>query len=520
CNNTRLRKLRKKTRELLKLLTQYKLKHIDRLANQHADRLANQGLDTRRTNTVCSDHGRNGSLCCSPASSLTSPTEAPDQVDSMSDVSSDDDQAMLDEAETAQRTDGAVFPSYTIGPDCVPQRRSRLQLRQLGDEEDEAARLAVDALAAKFADQIAEADDWDTGEGLLSALTSQLYMTLIPFCKRTARPRPPHTPSQPRRPRDHRPRRVTLAPVHHALDQALDDLAAAQRAPQASQRTISKARRRAGRVRNALRRTRTRKRFETNERACMQQILPSAGAASDNTSAATRCPIPRDELQRYFEGTNTPRRTFDFDDPTGVVFRQLLESLPPAINATDAFSSDITEDEVEDQLQRANSRSSPGIDGIAYDVLKRFRSEITPALHAAYSFCWKHRKVPSTWKVGTTQLIYKKGDPKDPSNWRPICLQPCVYKLYSGIMARRLTRWADANDRLTNAQKGFRHFNGCNEHNFVSSSVLDQTRRKPREMHMVWYDLRNAFGSIPPLLMWHVLRKIGVDTAFVERCEN
>ncbi|TYZ67402.1 hypothetical protein PybrP1_005311, partial [[Pythium] brassicae (nom. inval.)] len=80
--------------------------------------------------------------------------------------------------------------------------------------------------------------------------------------------------------------------------------------------------------------------------------------------------------------------------------------------------------------------------------------------------------------------------------------------------------WLDANERLTDAQKGFRHFNGCNEHAFIASAILDQTRRRPRELHMVWYDLRNAFGSIPPSLMWCVMRKIGVSSSFVSRCEN
>ncbi|KAF1326490.1 reverse transcriptase, partial [Globisporangium splendens] len=527
CNNPRLRKLRKKAKDLLRRLAQYQLKHIDRFANQHADRLANQGLNTRRTNIVCATHGTNSAECCSPATFVVaaSPPRDPSPTEPMEDIDPDLDQAAANhemedleaEADATLHTDGEVFPTFDIGPDCVPARRRRLRLRQLTESEDEMATTAVAKIANTFADRIADTDTWEAGEGITSALTSQLYTALVPFCKRQ---RTPPRPPQDQQHQQRRPPRVSTEPVHQALDQALDDLAAAQRAPQASQRRIQKARRRAGRVRSALRRERTRKRFDTNEKACMHQLLLPTSGDGTGTSAPNTCPISRDEIQRYFQGVSAPTRHFDYNDATGAVFRQLLESLPAATKASGAFSEDITEDEVEDQFQRADAASSPGIDGIGYDVFKKFRFELLPALHAAFSFCWTHRKVPSTWKVGVTQLIFKKGDPKDPSNWRPICLQPCIYKLYTGLLALRLTRWLDANDRLTDAQKGFRHFNGANEHNFVSSAILDQTRRKPRAIHMVWYDFKNAFGSIPPLLMWQVLRAIGVDPAFVERCEN
>ncbi|EGZ18740.1 hypothetical protein PHYSODRAFT_432976, partial [Phytophthora sojae] len=85
-------------------------------------------------------------------------------------------------------------------------------------------------------------------------------------------------------------------------------------------------------------------------------------------------------------------------------------------------------------VHRAQARSSPDIDGIGHDIYKTFLPELLPALHAAFAVCWKHGKVPALWKVGTVQLIYKKGDPESPGNWRPICLQACIYKLYSDIL--------------------------------------------------------------------------------------
>jgi len=97
-------------------------------------------------------------------------------------------------------------------------------------------------------------------------------------------------------------------------------------------------------------------------------------------------------------------------------------------------------------------------------------------------------------KVGTVQLIYKKGDTR---NWRPICLQTCVFKLYPDLLARRLIKWMEANGRLTDAQKGFRAVIACAEHNFVSTAVPDQTRRRSHLLHLVWYYVKNAAGTVP-----------------------
>ena len=177
-------------------------------------------------------------------------------------------------------------------------------------------------------------------------------------------------------------------------------------------------------------------------------------------SVPTRCPIPRTEVHEFFQGINTPARSFDFNDEAGAPFRQLLARLPPPTAAASALTSAPSTDEVADAVHHADATSSPGIDGVGYDIYKKFLPELLPVLHAAFTVCWSHGKVPAVWKVGTVQLIYKKGDSRQTSNWRPICLQACIYKLYSGMLARRLISWLEANKCLADAQKGFRSTDG------------------------------------------------------------
>ncbi|UIZ24629.1 hypothetical protein KXD40_006565 [Peronospora effusa] len=314
--------------------------------------------------------------------------------------------------------------------------------------------------------------------------------------------------------------RVTRNQREHRLDEALDNLAAIQRSTPGDQRAMRKARRRAERVRAAVVKQQLRQAFAQDEAKCVERILQSASADSAVEEHPDSCPIGRDELHRYFTGTSTAPATFDYTSASGQEFRAALDSFQPADVAPDAFTGELQVDEVEDKLSRATKTSSPGHDGIGYDVYRRFAEQLVPLLHAAFQFCWLHRRVPALWKVGFVRLIHKKGDPMQSTNWRPICLLPTIYKLYSGLLALRLSRWLEGNARLPMAQKGFRQFNGCHEHNFVATTLLDQTRRQHRRLYQVWYDLRNAFGSLPQELMWHVLRHLGIEADFVARCQD
>ncbi|KAK6747781.1 hypothetical protein RB195_000773 [Necator americanus] len=44
------------------------------------------------------------------------------------------------------------------------------------------------------------------------------------------------------------------------------------------------------------------------------------------------------------------------------------------------------------------------------------------------------------WKTSKTVLLYKKGDPHDISNYRPICLLSVIYKLFISEILNRIEK--------------------------------------------------------------------------------
>ena len=55
------------------------------------------------------------------------------------------------------------------------------------------------------------------------------------------------------------------------------------------------------------------------------------------------------------------------------------------------------------------------------------------ALHRIFVHCWTKKVIPVTWRKGFCVLIYKKGTPKEPSNFRPITLEPVCAKVFKSL---------------------------------------------------------------------------------------
>uniref|UniRef100_H3H5C4 Reverse transcriptase domain-containing protein n=1 Tax=Phytophthora ramorum TaxID=164328 RepID=H3H5C4_PHYRM len=595
--STRLRQLRNAVRHELARVGQHSLHHIDRQGNAFADRLANRALDLKSDKVECKEHPVAGACttCMGSPSAGPPATPPPTTADiEMADAGSDDElRADID--------DGEVYAPMRLEPGVIPTRRSRLRLRQLTDDEMEAAGEVVERLSAGLSAKIADADDWETAEGYITALPYMLYDKLQQYTQvrhGTAHSPAPHPqrrdvqgqvethrepqhetigqPDQPgepsptrrrrrgkrkgRRQRRHprrtncggggrqqrkqrhpRPPRGTRHHREHRIDEAIDELHALERARPQARPAIAKARRRVGRIRSAIDQQLLRHRFDTAEKECVDGILAAARTARDarttvRAAAATgttatpetavtsgteqqddngTCPIPSEVLWRHFDSVNTPQRDFDPEAPEGAAFRSAMARLPAATRFMELLKEAPSTDGIEVQLQHASSTSSPGLDGVGYDVYKRFASQLLPVLKAAFKCCWTHKQVPQSWKLGVVRLLYKKGDREDPANWRPICLQQAIYKIYTGVLARRLTRWQDANDRHAPGQKGFRPVNGCGEHNFLAAMLIDHARRKHRPLYEVWYDFRNAFGSVPLGLLWDALERTGVPAEYI-----
>ena len=219
-----------------------------------------------------------------------------------------------------------------------------------------------------------------------------------------------------------------------------------------------------------------------------------------------------DDATRFFTDTFGPR-SCNLDQ----LKEELLTHVPTA-DLDETLFAVPTSEELSQKL-RSFSNSAPGKDRLEYRHLRLLdpKCEILAQL---YRHCFEARDVPAAWKTATTILIHKKNSTTDASNFRPIALMSCLYKLLMAIIAKRITTFAIQHDLLSPEQKSARPSEGCYEHAFLLESIVNDARRQPRPLALAWLDIRNAFGSIPHSALLTTLSHMGFPPDLISMIGN
>ena len=115
----------------------------------------------------------------------------------------------------------------------------------------------------------------------------------------------------------------------------------------------------------------------------------------------------------------------------------------------DVQLSEITTAEVKSAIRKMRNNRVSGIDDLLPEFFKALATtdkglEIITEL---CRLCWNSKTIPEAWQLSRAQTLFKKGDPAQCSNYRPISLLCCGYKFLATILLERLKE-ADAEARI------------------------------------------------------------------------
>ena len=113
-----------------------------------------------------------------------------------------------------------------------------------------------------------------------------------------------------------------------------------------------------------------------------------------------------------------------------------------------------------------------------------------------------------SWQRVATILIYKKGDKSDPSNVRPITLEPVMLKIFTSLLRDRVFEFLHNDNYIeTSIQKGFTPgLSGTYGHIANVSHIINDARRKQHSVTITLIDLQNAFSEMHHNLIDTVLK--------------
>ncbi|KAI5739178.1 hypothetical protein M8J77_015968 [Diaphorina citri] len=180
------------------------------------------------------------------------------------------------------------------------------------------------------------------------------------------------------------------------------------------------------------------------------------------------------------------------------------------------FDKDITIEELARAMKKMKNKKAPGPDEVSNEFIKNLGTEGNDLILQLFNVTWEKEYVPEDWAVADLKMIYKKGEKKNPSNYRGIALLNCLTKLFTQILTNRFMEWMEKENLFCEGQAGFRRGRSCLDNIFVLMAMIQiHLRIAGNKIYAAMVDFRTAFDVINRDRLWQKLYNLGVSSKFI-----
>lgn len=203
-------------------------------------------------------------------------------------------------------------------------------------------------------------------------------------------------------------------------------------------------------------------------------------------------------------------------------FSSLFQQFPPAhpelfINPpVPQLDNDFSLDELDYVLNKAKLNKAAGSDRLSYEFYKNLNLQNRLLLLDSLNYVLRHELIPDSWGELKMSLLYKKGDPKCPGNYRGISLLNCHAKIFTSLLTIRISKWADEYAIIPECQSGFRYLRSCIDNLFILQTIiLEHTQIHGNWLFVAFIDFKQAFDRINHQALWQKLSHMGMSNKII-----
>lgn len=184
------------------------------------------------------------------------------------------------------------------------------------------------------------------------------------------------------------------------------------------------------------------------------------------------------------------------------------------------LDSDFCRKELDDGIAHLKNGKSPGPDNILNEYLKCLGDEWRQKLLIYFNNLFNKGVIPDSMLKSFFFMLHKKGDSKDPDNYRSIALMNNLLKLLTQMLNTRMMFWCENNVILTECQSGFRSGRGCVDNIFSLSSIINLHLMSGRKLYAALIDFKAAFSEVNHDLLWAKLFSAGISAKIIRLLRN
>ena len=180
----------------------------------------------------------------------------------------------------------------------------------------------------------------------------------------------------------------------------------------------------------------------------------------------------------------------------------------------------ITEDKVLKRLKKLNPNKSCGPDQLSPKLLKEIAEPLAPTLTKLYKSSLSTGIVPDEWKLATISPIFKKGDKKDPSNYRPVSLTCVLGKEMESQVYDAIVEHMQKNKLFSPYQYGFIANRSTTLQLLKVLQIWVNTLDEGYAIDNVNMDFMKAFDKVPHRRLLYKLSTYGIKGKILLWIEN
>lgn len=172
--------------------------------------------------------------------------------------------------------------------------------------------------------------------------------------------------------------------------------------------------------------------------------------------------------------------TPDATDSTAlsIMIRNIPSHLKLTIDQQESLMMPIDVEELLADSKNTRRLSSPGPDGLPYEILYLVLKfpPFRELIQRVYNDALQKGKFPASWNESVMCLLYKKGDPADMKNYRPLSLANSDYKLFTRNINSRVMEVSS--NLISRHQLGFIPGRFIAENGMICQLIMEDAQRK------------------------------------------